>query len=318
MKSLFRFVWAAVICISPITAMAYPERPIQIFIPYGSGGAVDTHARIITEYMSRTLGQPMVIVNRPGGGANIGPREVAKANADGYTLLASSSATALNPLIYKSPGWQSEDLVPVVRTGTSPNLIVVSTALGVKDIQGFINLAKSKPGELATPVTGLGSSQAMGRENFAQAAGIKFMDIGYKGGTSFMADLISGRLAVSVSPLNVVIKQVEQGSLVALANTGESRSPMAPNIATIAELGFPQATSESWFGIHAPAGTPAPVLKALSEAAKKAIEDPAVQKRIRDVGAEPAYMPTDQFVVFLSEEKERGQRFLNNIGHVPQ
>lgn len=317
MKILNRFL-ATIACVVPFAATAYPDKPIQVVIPYGSGGAVDTHARIITEHMSRTLGQPIVIVNRPGGGANIGPTEVAKASPDGYTLLASSSATALNPLIYKNPGWQSSDLVPIVRTGTSPNLIVVSGKLGVDNLQQFIDLAKSKPGQLATPVTGLGSSQAMGRENFSHAAGIDLMDVGYKGGTTFMSDLIAGRLAISVSPLNVVIKQVEQGSLVALANTGEKRSPMAPNIATIAELGFPQATSESWFGLHAPAGTPDATIQTLASAAEKAIADPAVQKRIRDVGAEPAFLPTSQFVVFLEAEKERGQRFLKNIGHVPQ
>lgn len=317
MKAIIR-VLATALCLSPMIAAAYPERSIQVFIPYGSGGAVDTHARIITEHMSETLGQPIVVVNRPGGGANIAPREVAKADKDGYTLLASSSATALNPLIYKSPGWQSGDLTPIVRTGTSPNLIVVSKMLGVNDLQAFIELAKSKPSELATPVTGLGSSQAMGRENFSHAAGIDLMDVGYKGGTTFMSDLIAGRLAVSVSPLNVVIQQVKQGSLVALANTSGDRSNLAPNVQTVAELGFPEATSESWFGLHAPTGTPAPVIQALADAAQKALNDPAVQKRIRDVGAEPAYLPTTEFVVFLGEEKEKGQRFLNNIGHVPQ
>lgn len=317
MKVLIRLL-ATVICLSPMIAAAYPERTIQVFVPYGSGGAVDTHARIITEHMSQTLGQPIVVVNRPGGGANIAPREVANAANDGYTLLASSSATALNPLIYKAPGWKSDDLTPIVRTGTSPNLIVVSSQLGVNNLNAFIDLAKSKPGELATPVTGLGSSQAMGRENFSHAAGIDLLDVGYKGGTTFMADLIAGRLSLSVSPLNVVIKQVEQGSLVALANTSEKRSPLAPNIQTVAELGFPEATSESWFGLHAPTGTPAPVLQALADAAQKALNDPAVQKRIRDVGAEPAYQPTGEFVIFLGEEKERGQRFLKNIGHVPQ
>lgn len=317
MKILNRIV-AAVACVAPLAALAYPDKPIQVLVPYASGGAVDIHTRIITEHMSKTLGQPFVIVNRPGGGANIGPTEVARSQPDGYTLLASSSATALNPLIYKNPGWQTNDLVPIVRTGSSPNLIVVSSQLGVKNLQEFIDLAKSKPGQLATPVTGLGSSQAMGRENFTHAAGINLMDVGYKGGTSFMSDLLAGRLALSVSPLNVVIKQVEQGSLVALANTGESRSPMAPNIPTIAELGFPQATSESWFGFHAPAGTPSAALQAIASAAEKALADPAVQKRVRDVGAEPAFLPTDKFVVFLEDEKERGQRFLNNIGHVPQ
>jgi len=133
-----------------------------------------------------------------------------------------------------------------------------------------------------------------------------------------MPDLIAGRLDMSVSPLNVVIKQVEQGSLVALANTGERRSPMAQHIPTVAELGFPQATSESWFGFHVPAGTPEPVIAVLADAAQKALADPALQKRIRDVGAEPAFLPTNEFIVFLGQERERGQRFLKNIAHVPQ
>jgi len=142
-KGLTRLLFA-IICLSPALTMAYPDKPVQVIVPYGAGGAVDIHARIVTEHMSRTLGQPIIVVNRPGGGANIGPAEVARSASDGYTLLASSSATALNPLIYKSPGWQASDLAPIVRTGTSPNLIVVSNSLGVKDLAAIHRPGKGR------------------------------------------------------------------------------------------------------------------------------------------------------------------------------
>jgi tripartite-type tricarboxylate transporter receptor subunit TctC len=284
-------------------------------VPYAVGGAVDVAARIAVEHMSRSMAQQIVVLNRPGGNANIGPAAVAQSAADGYTLLASSTATVLNPLIATGIGWSPEQLVPIARISQSPNLIVVSTALGVRNMAEFVAHAKKNPG-LTTPVTGLGSSQAVARENFKQAAGLDFLDVGYKGGTSFMTDLIAGRLALSVSPLNVVIKQVQQGQLVALANTAEQRSPIAPDIPTVAEAGYPQAVSVSWFGFHAPTGTPRPVLDRLAQAVHQAVADPEVRARITGVGAEPAFLAGSAFDQFLSEETQRGERFLKAIGHV--
>jgi len=295
----------------------FPRKTIQVIVPYAVGGAVDVAARLAVEHMGRTLGQQLVVLNRPGGNANIGPAAVAAAQPDGYTLLASSSATVLNPLIASNIGWSADSLVPIARISQSTNLIVISTTLGVRDMAGFVDHARRHPG-LPTPVTGLGSSQAVARENFIQVAGIKLLDVAYKGGTSFMTDLIAGRLAISVSPLNVVIRQVQQGQLVAIANTGEQRSPLAPDVPTVAELGYPQAQSMSWFGFHAPTGTPAAVLERIADAVRQAVADPEVQARIVAVGAEPAFMAGPAFVKFLQEERLRGESFLKAIGHSRQ
>jgi tripartite-type tricarboxylate transporter receptor subunit TctC len=313
-----KILFALAVC-APIVSMAqagddFPRKPIQVIVPYGPGGAVDVAARIAVEHMARGLGQQIVVLNRPGGNANIGPAAVAQSQPDGYTLLASSSATVLNPLIASAIGWKAADLVPIARISQSPNLIVVSTALGVKNMREFVEHARRNPG-LTTPVTGLGSSQAVARENFKQAAGLQFLDVGYKGGTSFMTDLIAGRLALSVSPLNVVVKQVKSGQLVALANTGEKRSPMAPDIPTVAEAGYPQAMSMSWFGFHAPAGVPSRARERLAEAVRKAVEDADVKTRILAVGAEPAFLTGPALDQFLDEERQRGERFLKAIGH---
>ncbi len=317
-RNVFRAI--ALVGILPFAAAAqqpadFPRKTIQVVVPYAVGGAVDVAARIAVEHMGRTLGQQLVVLNRPGGNANIGPAAVAAAPPDGYTLLASSSATVLNPLIAAQIGWNADALVPIARISQSTNLIVITTTLGVRDMAGFVAHAKRHPG-LPTPVTGLGSSQAVARENFTQAAGIQLLDVAYKGGTSFMTDLIAGRLAISVSPLNVVIRQVQQGQLVAIANTGEQRSPLVPEVPTVAELGYPQALSMSWFGFHAPAGTPTPVLERLAEAVRQAVADPEVQARIVGVGAEPAYLAGPAFVRFLQDERQRGESFLKAMGHV--
>lgn len=305
-------IGAATLATPAFAQAEWPQRPIQVFVPYGAGGAVDVLGRIVTEHMAATLGQPIVVQNRPGGNANIGPTVVAQSPADGYTLLASSSATVINPLVDRKLPWNRDSFVPIARIAQSPNLIVVPASAGTRTLAEFVARAKANPG-LPTPVTGFGSSQAVARESFARVAGIRLLDVGYKGGTSFMADLLSGQLAVSVSPLNVVVKLVKEGRLVALANTGPNRSALVPEVPTMAESGYPEATSVSWFGFHAPAGTPPAVIAKLSAAVRAAVESPAVRARLAGLGAEPAYLDSKDFVGFLADETAKAERFVATL-----
>ncbi len=297
------------VCLIATAAQAandYPTRTIQVVVPYGAGGAVDVIGRIVLDQAARSLGQTIVVLNRPGANANIGPSIVAQAAPDGYTLLASSSATVINPVVDSKIGWSRQSFVPIARIGQSASLIVVPSASGHTSLAGFIRHAKAHPG-MTTPVTGFGSSQAVARESFARVTGIELLDVAYKGGVSFIPDLLAGTLAVSVSPINVVARLVKDGKLVALANTGEQRSALLPDVPTMTELGYPEATSVSWFGFHAPVGTPPAALARFSAALRVAVEDPDVKVRITALGAEPAYLDTADFERFLAKELERAE-----------
>lgn len=291
---------------------AWPARPIQAVVPYGPGGAVDVMMRIVGEHMAQTLGQPIVIQNRPGGNANIGPGLVAQAPADGYTLLASSGALIVNPLLESGLGWTVKQFVPVARFVLSANVLVVPASSKLATLQAFVAHARATP-DLTTNLSGQGNTQAVSREFFAHAAGIRLLDVAYKGGTSYIPDLVAGRLAVSVAPLNVVAPLVRDGQLIALAVTGDRRSPALPNVPTFAESGFPEATAVSWYGLHAPAGTPRPVIERIAESVRLATVDPKVQARVSGAGADMAWLDTPAFEAFLAQETANAQRFVSLI-----
>ena len=303
-------------CLLPTFAPAqsdYPRKPIQVVVPYGPGGAVDVAVRVVAEHMGQSLGQPLVILNRPGGNANIGPGLVLQSAPDGYTLLASSTATVVNPLVDSKLGWTRDSFQPIARMATSPSLFVVAPSLGVRTLADFVALAKSKPGELTTPVTGFGSSQAVARESFTRLAGIRLLDVAYKGGTTFVPDLLGGRLSMSVSPLNVVLSMVKEGRLIALANTGLVRSPLMPDVPTLTELGYGEAASNSWFGLHAPAGTPMPLVQKLSAALRAAMDDPKVRLQFVTAGTEPGYLDTAGFNAFIDQETVTARRYVATL-----
>jgi tripartite-type tricarboxylate transporter receptor subunit TctC len=290
-------------------ATGYPARPVQLVVPYAPGGALDVVGRILAESLSHWLGQPVVVINRPGANANIGPAVVAQAAPDGYTLLASSTATVVNPLIEKALNWKIADLVPVARFVQAPNIVVVPTSPKLESLADFVAHAKAHP-DLTTSMTGPGTPQTLSTNAFAQSAGIRLIDVAYKGGVSYIPDLVSGRLAVSIAPLNVVLPLVQEGKLDALATTGDRRSTLLPQVPTLAESGYPEATGVSWYGVHAPAGTPAPVLEKLAKSIRSAADDPKVRERVAAVGAEVAYLEPSAFADFLDSEATRAKRFV--------
>lgn len=299
--------------VQPARAQAeWPNKPVQLVVSYGPGGAVDVVCRLLAEPLTQILGQPIVILNRPGGNANIGPGVVLQAPADGYTLLASSTATVINPIVDRKLGWNRDSFAPIVRFAQASNLIVVPATSGTRTLAEFIARAKANPG-LTTPVTGFGSSQAVARESFARAAGIRLLDVHYKGGVSFVPDLLSGQLAMSVSPLNVVMRMVKDGQLIALANTGERRSPLMPDVPTMIELGYPEATSISWFGFHAVAAVPPAVVTRLAQATQQALADPQLQSRLNALGMEPAFQDTATFRRFIDAETQRAERYAQTL-----
>jgi len=289
-------------------AQTWPARPVRVIVPYPAGGVVDVMTRAVTIRLATDLGQPFVVESKPGAGANIAAEFVANTAADGYTLLVSAPYIINNPLLESGLRWQPKDFVPVARYALSPSFILVplnSTARTVKD---YVALARAKPG-LPVGDGGSGSTQSMATQMLGAVAGFTFEAIGYKGAPPVIPDLINGALSMSIIPSTVAIPQVTSGKLRALANTSSKRSPLLPDVPTIAEAGFPEVTVESWYAFHVPTGTPREVVQRLSAAVGAAASTSEVQGRLATAGGEAAFLGTADFESFLRSDAERWQRF---------
>lgn len=293
----------------PVWPQADSGRVTRIVVPYAAGGVSDVANRIMAARMTELLGHPVIVENRPGANANIGPAFVAQAAADGHTLLASSSYFTINPLVEKSLQWQPERFVPVARFAVSPNLVVVAASSPFSSLTDLLVAARKKP-EMPVPEYGLGASQTIVKENLQAAAQVKFLPVQYKGGVSYVPDLINGTLVMGIVPLNVGLGLVKGGQLRALAITGTKRSDLLPQIPTLIESGYPSANAETWLGFHVPSGTPQLVVDRLAKAAKTASDDEDVKARFEKLGVRSAYLEAAAFAAFLREDTSAGESFV--------
>jgi len=278
----------------PVRADEYPSHPIRLIVPFAAGGAADTVARIIGKRLGDALGQTVVVEDRGGGGGLIGTELVKNSDADGYTLLLGQSGPiSINPGIYpKLPYDPEKDFVPITMTTSYPYVLVVNPSLGVKTVAELVALAKSKPVQLNYGTTGLGSSNHLVTELFDNKAGITMTHIPYRGTSLAVADLIAGQVQVVFADPVSALAQVRAGTLVALAVTSKERSPVAPDLPTIAESGYPGFNAIAWHGILAPAGTPPAIVDRIYAIIGKALQDPATiklieQQAIQIVGSSP-------------------------------
>lgn len=293
-------------------AQGSSSAPIRIIVPYAAGGLVDVMSRIMATRMTQTLGQPVVVENRPGANANIGPAFVAQAPADGLTVLASASYISTNPLIESNLQWSPRQLMPVARFAVSPNLYVVPGKSGVNTLKEFLAEAKAKPG-MPVMDAGRGATQTMVQLVLEDAAQVKFTAVQYRGGVSYVPDIIGGTLSGGVVPLNVALGLVKSGDLKALAITSAKRSPVLPNVPTMAESGYPEAGIDSWLGYHVPAGTPPEAIRRLMTAVAEAAASDEVKARFAGLGAESAYLDTAAFTAFLEADLNRARRVVNLV-----
>ena len=294
------------------SAQNYPTRPIHVIVPYPVGGAVDVMTRLITSHMMKTLSQSIVIENRPGANANIGPEVVARSAPDGYTVLASATFLVVNPLIEKELRWKPQDFTPVARFTQAPNVLVVPAIHPSKTLTEFIAVARAKPG-LPVGDSGPGTPQTMAVEMLRIAANLKFDSIGYKGGPPILNDLINGQLAMSVVPLNVGMASINGGRIRALASTSSSRSLLLPNVPTLIESGYPDVMVISWYGFHVPSGTPTAIIKRLAQAVQAAAAEPSILQGTASVGGEISFMDTAPFSHFLEEDTLRWTKAIQTI-----
>lgn len=270
----------------PVSADTFPTRQVTIISPYQAGGTSDIIARLLVRRLGEIWKQAVIVENRAGANGGIGLTAVARAPADGYTLLAvASSALTINPLIYRNISYDvSRDLAPISRTGFVPNVVVVNPAVPVKDLKEFIALARSKTGSLNFASQGNGSNGHLTGEMFAQQTNVQLTHIGYKGSAPAVTDLVSGQIQVMFDNLPTVLEQIRGGQLRALAVTSAARTPLLPDVPTVAESGYPGFDSSAWFAVLAPKATPEAVRGEIERAVVAAMTDVEIQRKFSELG----------------------------------
>jgi tripartite-type tricarboxylate transporter receptor subunit TctC len=293
----------------PGAAATYPDRPVRVIVPYPGGGVVDIAARIVSDQLSGAFGQPFVIENRAGANGNIGAELAKTAKDDGYTLLVGSMFLVVNPLIDKTAHYSIHDFAPIASIGAPPNILLVPASSPIRSLGDLIKLAHAHPGKLSTPNPGTGSSNHLGLELFARAAGIDVLQIGYKGQPPFMADLINGELDFAFLTAALAVPYLENGKLRALAISSTQRLKALPEVPTFVEAGFPEAVVVPWNAFLAPAGVHPGIVATLGRAIEKALSDPAVVQRFETIHAEVPPSPL-AFSHFVVQEEGRWKRVI--------
>jgi tripartite-type tricarboxylate transporter receptor subunit TctC len=277
--------------LAPYTAHAqapYPDRPVRLIVPYAPGGSADIAARLVADEWAKALGQALVIENRAGAGGNIGVDVVAKAAPDGYTVGLQTVSLAINPALFANMPFDTQkDLAPIGMVATSQHVLVVNPKLPAQNLRELIALAKSEPGKLNYGSAGPGSTFHMAAELFKALAQVDIAHVPYRGGGPALIDTISGQVDMSFPVLSAAQQQVQARKLRALGVTGPRRSPLLPDVPTIAEAGVPGYEFETWFMVFAPGGTPPAVIEKLNQALNQALATPTLSARMVREGFDP-------------------------------
>jgi tripartite-type tricarboxylate transporter receptor subunit TctC len=293
----------------------FPDKTIRIVVPYTPGGFNDTLGRIIAQKFTDNWGVAAVVENRPGGGTLIGTDAVAKAPADGYTLLIVAFPFAVNPTLYaKLPYDTLKDFAPLILAGQAANLLVVNNDVPVKSVKELIDAVKAKPGTMSYGSTGSGSSNHLSMELFRLMTATSMIHVPYKGSAPMVTDLLGGHVQVAFDNVPNVVTQVKAGKLRALAITSPARDPALPDIPTVAEAGVPGYEVGVWFGMVAPAATPPDVLAKLNTELNKILAMPDVKQKFADQGVEPVGGPPERFAAHLKVQIEKWTKVVKESG----
>ena len=280
----------------------YPDRAIRLIIPFAPGGSNDVVGRIIANQLGEKLGKQVFVDNRPGAGGVVGSDLAAKAGPDGYTLLIISIAHAVDPWLYKTPFDPVKDFAPVSLIATGTNVLTVNPDVPVHSVKELLDLAKAKPGVLDYASAGIGSFQHLSGELFKLMAGVNIQHVPYKGGGPAMLAVIAGEDQVMFSSIVQTVPNIQNGQLRALATGGEKRSPILPDLPTIAEAGVPGYVATNLWGIVAPAGTPQPIIDKLHDTIAGLLDSADTKKFLDNEGAVPAHMSSVEFGKFIEAE----------------
>jgi tripartite-type tricarboxylate transporter receptor subunit TctC len=298
---------AALMAAQSATAQTWPTKPIRLLVPFAPGGSSSIVARSVGIEMEKDLGQPIIIDNRPGGGGNVAMQEAARAEPDGYTLIIGHIGTlAVNPFMFeKLPFDTNRDFAAVSLLVKVPNIFVVHADVPAKDLREFVALMKSQPGRLYYGSAGNGSAGHLIFEYLKLLSGADIVHVPYKGTGPNLTDLLAGRTQATSAGTPPLMPHVKAGKLRAIAVAGDKRLPAMPDVATVAEQGFPGFEATQWYGINAPAKTPAPVIKRLADAAARAAKQPSVLERFAADDAEAIGSSAEEYAAFILAEQKR-------------
>ena len=318
MKSALILSLIALVCALalPAHAQSYPSKPVRMIVPYPPGGGNDTFGRLFAAKLGERTGQPFLVENRPGAGTMIGTEAAAKSAPDGYTILLSSIAThALSPNLYsRVPYDPIKDFAPITLLGIAPTVLVINQELPAKSLQELISLAKSKPGALAYASGGNGTPPHINAEVFKAVAGVDLLHVAYKGGGPALTDLMAGRVHVMLDTAASAMPHVRGGKLRALALSAPKRSAEYPDLPTFAEAGLPQYDTNALYSMHAPAGTPADIVRRLNRELVAILKDPEILARFKQLSTDPVGNSPEEFGAFVKVELDKYARIIKAAG----
>jgi tripartite-type tricarboxylate transporter receptor subunit TctC len=316
MNKLLLLLAVALAVSAPALAQDYPTRPITLVVPYAAGGGNDAMARTVADKMSKTLGQQVVIENRAGAGGSTATRAVARSMPDGYTLVIGGTGTlAVNPTLYQNVGYDPrKDFAPVGLIGTSALVVTVDPKLPVHSIRELIEFAKKQPKKLNYASAGVGSGIHLGTVLFEMMAGIELTHVPYRGSAPALTDLIGGHVSIYFSSLPPVIALAREGKVRALAVTGAKRSPVMPELPTVAEAALPGYESVLHYGIVAPAGTPRAIITSLNTALREALASPDTKERMATDGTDPLPSTPDEYAADIDREELKWSAVVKKSG----
>lgn len=313
---LFVVIAVCALIAQPVSAQTWPNRPIHLVVPFPASGTTDIVARFVAAELGKSLGQQIVVENRPGAGGNIGTDFVAKSTPDGYTFVMGTVGThAINTSLYaKLPYDPVKDFAPVTLVASVPNVLEVNPALPVKTVNELITYAKANPGKLNFASSGNGTSIHLSGELFKAMTGVDMLHIPYKGSAPAVTDLIAGQANLMFDNLPSSIAYIKSGRLRAIAVTTLKRSPALPDVPTINESGVPGFEASSWFGVLAPAGTPKEIVNRLHDEIVKALHTPRLKNSLLSQGAEPIGDTPEEFADYISAEIAKWAKVVKQSG----
>jgi tripartite-type tricarboxylate transporter receptor subunit TctC len=298
----------------PAVAEDYPARPVRLIIPFPAGGSNDVVGRLVAAYLGERFGRQMVVDNRSGAGGVIGTEAAAKSPPDGYTLLLISMAHAVNPWLFKLPYDPIRDFAPVALLAEGANVLVVNPSLPVNSVKELIALAKQKPGDLQYASAGIGTFQHLGAELFKLMAGVDMVHVPFRGGGPSMISVVGGHTRVTFPSLAQTVPYIKSGTLRALGTGGRERSPVLPDVPTIAEAGLPGYEAINWWGVVAPAGTPRAIVDRLNGEIAAVQSSPEAQKQFASEGATPVSKTSGDFGGFMVSEMDKWGKVVRQGG----
>ncbi|MGE0798555.1 MAG: Bug family tripartite tricarboxylate transporter substrate binding protein [Lautropia sp.] len=317
-KLLFRFYAIGLLAASlasHVGAADYPTRPIRLLVGYAAGGGTDSVARIFGQRLSEVIGQPIVIENRPGAGGNLAAQLTAQAPADGYTIHIVASSFATNPSLYSNAGYDPVNgFAPVSLVASTPYVLEVTPSLAARSVKELIEMARAEPGKLTYASGGTGTPSHLGVELIKSMAGIDLLHVPYKGGGQALTDLMGGQVHAYLDPIVLAAPNVKSGRTRALAVTSLKRSPVMPDVPTVAESGLPGYEITGWYAIFAPVGTPADVVDILNRNIAKALESAEIRKRFLDMGLEPIGAGPEPLRQFMQTEITKWNKVIKASG----